>query len=515
MCPAKKNFKSITADHDCSYRRDVLDYFSSEEMGLIVQLKRFFEWLEGDPDFRDSVESGNLSVEYRDRLKRIGVTFDPNEVAMLWQSPDTINQLSRKIFDYRHDSEFRSELHEELIEICGHYHLLILWFRFYFLRTKIHYELHSREPHIPKNPKFNAWRLRRISAVKSELGFYGYYLGHPILAFELGDGCSIGCWFCAFAARKLKENFDYLRNREFSRKIIQTCVDLFGREGAMMALPYYGTEPHDNPYYLDFIKDYEEITGYRLCTSTAVPTDAKWLGDLISFYRRGPEPVPWPRLSVLSKSMLLKIHDLYSPEDLRDVSLLMQMRNHSRQKVTGGRILEEQSGLRNREAGQYLDDIIPQGSIACVSGFLINMVNQTIQLCSPCYTSKKWPYGYRVFDESNFDDAEDFRSVILEMIERNMPMAAFSNMPMRFRDDLFYRQTNGGFDLISPNQAHHFKGEIYANIGSLIAGGELTYNEMFDLVSDTRLVNPMFVVSAVQKLFEAGFLDEVYQAGLR
>ena len=101
------------------------------------------------------------------------------------------------------------------------------------------------------------------------------------------------------------------------------------------------------------------------------------------------------------------------------------------------------------------------------------------------------------------------------MIERNMPKAAFSNMPMRFRDDLAYRQTDEGFDLISPNQVHHFRGEIYGTFGSLIVGGELKYNELFDIISDSRQINPMFVVSVVKNLFDGGFLDEVYHADVR
>ena len=32
--------------------------------------------------------------------------------------------------------------------------------------------------------------------------------------------------------------------------------------------------------------------------------------------------------------------------------------------------------------------IIPQGSIACVTGFKVNMVNKTITATSPCYTSQ-------------------------------------------------------------------------------------------------------------------------------
>jgi hypothetical protein len=42
--------------------------------------------------------------------------------------------------------------------------------------------------------------------------------------------------------------------------------------------------------------------------------------------------------------MLFKIHELYSPEELRDVELLMQLKQGPRRKVTAGRILKEQDG---------------------------------------------------------------------------------------------------------------------------------------------------------------------------
>lgn len=276
-----------------------------------------------------------------------------------------------------------------------------------------------------------------------------------------------------------------------------------------MALLYYGTEPHDNPHYLDFMKDYDDLTGGPLCTSTAAGTDAEWIRELIAYYRQGTHP--WPRLSVLSKKMLFKIHELYTPEELRDVELLMQMREHPRKKVAGGRILEEQEGLRGREAGQYLDGIVPQGSIACVTGFLINMVKRTIQLVSPCYTSQKWPYGYRIFDERSFNTVEEFDTAIRELIDCNMPDAPFPEMIARFRDDLVYHSTEEGFDLVSPNQVHHVRGqEFYTPLGTLLSGNDLTYNQLYDVMMERYHINPMIVVAGVKKLFDAGFLDEVY-----
>ncbi|MDR1885703.1 MAG: hypothetical protein LBQ56_05460, partial [Synergistaceae bacterium] len=274
-----------------------------------------------------------------------------------------------------------------------------------------------------------------------------------------------------------------------------------------------GTEPHDNPNYLDFIKDYKKITGYATCTSTAVPLDAEWLRSLIRFYRE--ESQPWPRLSVLTKQMMYKIHDTYTPDELRDVELLMQMREHSREKVSGGRILAEHKGMREREAGTYLEGVVPQGSIACVSGFLINMVRRDIRIVSPCYTSEKWKYGYRVFDQAEFKDARDFPDAMRDLMARNMPTTPPRDAHARFRDDLVYRPTEDGFDLISPNQVHHFSGrDLHGVLGGLVARGDLTYGKLDDELAATDGVNPLLAGMAVNHLFDGGFMDELYSEPL-
>ncbi len=229
--------------------------------------------------------------------------------------------------------------------------------------------------------------------------------------------------------------------------------------------------------------------------------------ELIGYYRQ--YALPWPRLSVLSRKMLQQIHDLYTPEELRDVQLLIQSKENERPKVSGGRILDEHSGLRDRAPDKYLDEIVPQGSIACVSGFLVNMVNQTVKLVSPCYTNNKWPYGYRVFDEASFQGPEDFRQVVERMIERNMPDVPLPNMPLKFRDDLLYRVTDEGFDLLSPNQVHHFKGKAYGPVGKMIAKGNMTSNDLYDTAAEKHGVNLMVVMALVKTLFDKGFLSEL------
>jgi radical SAM family RiPP maturation amino acid epimerase len=431
------------------------------------------------------------------------VDFDIQELALLWLDKEFQSEM---LSCSEQDDDVIPPAVEAKLK-C--YPLLELWTRYTSRRNRLYRQTRRDLFRVPECPTFDAWRWRRILAARSELGYFGHVIDHPILAFELGDGCSVGCWFCAFSTQKLKRNLDYETEGDFFRDVARECVSLFGADAAAMALLYYGTEPHDNPNYLDFIKDYKKITGYATCTSTAVPLDAEWLRSLIHFYRE--EGQPWPRLSVLTKQMMYKIHDTYAPDELRDVELLMQMREHSREKVSGGRILAEHKGMREREAGAYLDGVVPQGSIACVSGFLINMVRRDIRIVSPCYTSEKWKYGYRVFDQATFKDATDFPDVVRDLMARNMPTAPPRDAHARFRDDLVYKPTEDGFDLISPNQVHHFTGRnLHGALGGLVARGDLTYGELDDELAATGGINPLLAGMAVNHLFDGGFMDELY-----
>ncbi len=485
--------------------RHLVESFTPEQLLVIGQIKRFFEYYRGDLDFKEEVDTDTISPENLNRLRQIGVSFELSEVAVIWEAPEVWATYINKVFS---SSSTVLDFPKAITEAMKSYPLLELWGSFFGPRCA---RMNNRSKDIvsfPKDSPLRVWRDRQIDAARSELGYYGYQISYPLLAFELSDGCSIGCWFCAFSTRKLRKVFDYEKNGELFRQVIEVCVDLFGREQANAALLYYGTEPHDNPHYVDFMQDFADITGKPPCTATAVSTDRKWIHQLIDFYRKGP--YGWPRLSVLSKPVMHEIHDLYSPDELRDVELLMQMPEALREKVTGGRILQKRSGLRDRKPGHYLDEIVPQGSISCVSGFLVNMVNRTIRLISPCYASDKWPLGYRIFDRAEFTGAESFRIAIEELISRNMTARPRPGMVMSFRDDLVYRATEEGFVLTSPNQVHHFNGgQLFKELGSALVAGEHSYDQLSDRLFDIPGINPIEGLLALGKIFENGFLNEV------
>src|SRR5690606_27569169 len=214
-------------------------------------------------------------------------------------------------------------------------------------------------------------------------------------------------------------------------------------------------------------EEYLDVTGSAVCTATA-RADEEWVSKLLTHYRRLQQP--WPRISVLTRSIMYKVMKRFTPEEARDMALLMQQKDgeEMRLKVPGGRDkmlarLDTYEDLREKDVARRPEDmVVPQGSIACVSGFLINLIQKTIKVISPCYTTPQYRYGYRVFAEATFTDAADFDRTIADLINRTMVVEPYDDMPMKFRDDLKYRPIEGGFQVRSREQVHECSGhEVY------------------------------------------------------
>ena len=488
---------------------DIFSHFTAAELKQLAQAKRYFERLQCDSELATAVSHRSVTDGQLARLRKIGVMFELAELPS-----DSDNQHNMALYIFAASKNVEEKLDEVVKQFADKYPLLKIWGRYLALMYQKHFggADGKKEPTASSNAAFNAWRKRRIAATKSELGFFGSQIDHPAFAYELSEGCSVGCWFCSFATDKLSAVFDYDTGRDEALRILGHCIDMFGKEIAGNALPYYRTEPHDNPDYINFLQDFEKKTGEVLCTSTAVCGDIAWIRRLLAYYQREDKTYHWPRLSILSLAMMDKVHDAFTPDELLSIELLVQSKDHFRPKVTGGRILAEHDGLRDSE--HFFDKrnvgMVPQGSIACVSGFDINLASRSVMLFSPCYVSAKWPYGFRVFALEKYEDAEHFPQVLNNIIERCMPLSPPGERKIKFRDDIVFRPTEEGFDLATPNQLHHFKGKQKCEpLGELINEGDHTYDQLVAHLVQRHKKNPIILRMAIQQLFNDGFLDEV------
>lgn len=490
--------------------RTIFDDLTADERMLLAQIKRFFECFEGDADLREALTSGAATPAQLAWLRDVGITFDVQQLSPLWRE--------RALFEQAINNPEDPALRARAEDLLTSNPVLALWTRIRTRQADIH--IQQRQwvtTTATASPLFSAWRTRRIAATRSELGVYGHTIDHPVIAVELAVGCTVGCYFCAFDAQKLQTVFEY--NAPDNQALFTGIAESFRASlgwAAGHAMLYWRTEPHDNPDYLKFMGEWERVTGATLCTATA-RADEAWVRDLLAFYgREGRGPLPWPRISVLSRGIMRRLHSTFTPEETLHMPLLMQQTDGRRAKVPGGREkmlqrLDDYADLRELDVERRPEGHdVPQGSIACVSGFLVNMVDRTLKLISPCFTSRSHPHGYRIFDEVTFTDAEDFDRQLQDMITRKMVVKPFEGMPVRFRDDLRYRARPDGFTLTSPNVVHTCRGNpMYGPLGRMIAAGDATCGEIVQALTNQHGLNWAIVNAALAGLFERGLLDEV------
>ena len=487
--------------------------FSPDDVRAAAEAKRFFECHDGDRDFRAAVDAGGKFTDQQRRmLKDVGVTFEPETMELLWLQPDLLDRFSSLVVQHARFEDAPSDFHARLAP----YRELRLWLRWRHRIDRavmIHKFRAGARPTL--SPEYTAWRFRRVAAVRNELGWFGWSLDHPCHAVEMAVGCSVGCGFCAFDAGKLRTIFDFSRaeNRELVRAVATGMARVLGWPAGHGML-YWSTEPHDNPHYVKLLEFWQELTGTMLCTATA-RAGVDWVRELIDYYSAGP--VPWPRISVLSRGMMRRLHAAFSPMELRDTQMLMQQKDGKVRKVPGGRErmlrqLVEADDLRDVDFENLPEGFEPpQGSIACISGPLVNMVNRTVKLISPCYTTMRYRYGYRVFDETTFDaGSEGFEAALKRIVGRSMVARPYPEMPMRWRDDLKAAPQPDGFTLLSPTTRRDFRrGELHVRTAELIGRGDLTYEQVFDALSDNPRVGPMVALTMLDSLFRKGLLCEL------
>jgi len=463
--------------------REILEKRSPEEMRTLAQVKRLLERYQGDCEFRAKLTHDLDNLE--GVARPYGIDIDPGQALPLF-SPD--------------HQRFRSAEGED------RWPLAKLWDDYLRDLQKICEISQEAGGCAEANPRFHGWRQRQMQRCASELGPVARHITHPVLAFELSAGCSVGCWFCGVSAERFEGNFLYTpENARLWHGMLKEAADLFG-PAVQQGFCYWATDPSDNPDYPKFLEDYYRVTGNLPQTTTAAPLKdlawTRWIMRLFDKYRCVPN-----RFSILTLRILNQVHATFTPVELMGVELVLHNREALQSKATAGRA-RERAGRPTQPRHDCSDAAQTEYStIACVSGFLVNTVRRTVQLIAPTRSSDRWPLGYRIFGERHFATPREFRAALEDLIAVHMPENLTGSEMIGFRDDLLYQRSPGGFELRSSNWRFNFDGTGAGLIGELIHQGGRTVGEIEAEVA--RAGGNIFVAAdTLQKIFDRGLLSD-------
>ncbi len=457
------------------YYKAAIEKRTPSQRSKIARIKRFLECMSGDPKFRSNLEQHPHDAQKI--CQKAGLDIDPYALKPMWENG------------------FKVNLTKELI---GQYELISLWTD--WLRDLIEFRDRMRtHGQTPLNPAFHNWRNRQMARCDNELGDTKSVIIHSPVAFELSGGCSVGCWFCGLNAASFEGYYPAtLENIALWKEVLSTFRTCLG-DGVQTGFCYWGTEPTDNPDYLTLIQVYRDTIGVLPQTTTARPAkDLEWTRTMIQLYDQ-EQCVP-ARFSVLSRSVLDKIHGTFTPEELLCVDLIQQHSGAVTVKAGAGRFLDQDNPDFVKEETETT------GTIACVSGFLVNMQRQTIELVSPCRASKRWPTGYRIHKRGRFTDGTGIKRFIQEACDELMPPHLTEKRIIRFRGDLTFEYLDKGFSLKNDCTTIRFCGDFHRKMGKLLVKGSCSTGDIITaLCQDTDFFS---VTSALQLLYDKGLLDD-------
>ncbi len=379
-----------------------------------------------------------------------------------------------------------------------------------FIREKVlERERMTKEYCVPKHPAFRAWRSRQQNRCWSELGKRNESLIHVPMTFELDLGCSVGCPFCGVMAGRLQKVCRYDEDAELWKGVLAFVKETIG-DAVGQATCYYATEPLDNPDYEKFVADFFDVFGVvpQLTSAASMrkPERTKaYLTEALRKYRRVH------RFSVLSLDILHKIFETFTPEELVCVELLPQFAE------APGNMFASAGRARKNDA-VHVEKEEDGNTIACISGFVVNMAEKTVRLITPCGASEERPTGEILVAKESFADLDGFKSILVSMIDRYMQQDFPKDQPLYLRPTVSFKETEEGIEFFHSEKfrlkffgADDLSPSLYHDVlKKLRAGGRSAYDVAGELMeeNDTFPANVFFVL---KKFEQAGLFLEPYE----
>ncbi len=232
-----------------------------------------------------------------------------------------------------------------------------------------------------RDPDLSLWRKRELRRLSVQFGpGYTSQLVQSLYAIELSDGCSGGCRFCGFAAKPLSRVARWAEKREVFGDVVSHLESLAGSTAMTCGFLYHATDPLDNPDYERFVASLYATAGFvpQMTTALADRDPERTRGLLTWASSRDPRCIH--RFSIRSTAQLERVRHRFSSSELASVEIV-PMGPHSLVPKTS--------------SGRALRDDLPGQSIACVSGFIVNLVTESVELVTPWPASPRCPDGMR------------------------------------------------------------------------------------------------------------------------
>ncbi|HEY9768999.1 MAG TPA: radical SAM family RiPP maturation amino acid epimerase [Coleofasciculaceae cyanobacterium] len=459
--------------------KDNFELVKEKELLSVSHLKRFFERWHGDANFRKQ-----LSANSYETIFRYGLKIDPDKIRPLW--------------DEKYEN---SCLKEELFNKIPNFDSLE---HYQSLTEKIRPELMKSVASSSTNMQFKLWRQRQINRTASQMKQqFHNALVHAPICFELSKGCSVGCWFCGVAAPRLSDIFFHTQeNARLWQEVLVVMKEILGA-AAGAGFCYWASDPLDNPDYEKFCLDFYEVLGGFPQTTTSQPMkDPDRVRALLKLSKE--KGCVLNRFSILSLKTLNQVHEEFSAEELALVKLVLLHEEANMPKALSGKARERWLKKKDKDNKSYSPS---QGTIACVTGFLFNMVDKSVKLISPCNASNRWPLGYIVYEEGTFTDASDLRLLLERMIDTNMSFNVEESSLIRFRRDLQFDSLADGFQLSNSIKTFKFKGDLYLKeLGKIISKADKTAAEISYLF-EMRGISSGHTLHNLNLMFNKGVLD--------
>lgn len=448
------------------WSRQLSDEQLRQEIIKISQIKRLMEKGQADLSLREKI-----LTNFQETVKGFNLDVRPDEVEFLWQQ-----EVAKPPKGYQAFIDAQFQWVQFLINLAGS----------------------------SSNPRYQAWRERQMARCTSQV-FNGHQTGHFPVSFELSKGCSVGCWFCGVAAPRLGDIFFYTEeNAKLWQEILALMKETLG-EAAGAGFCYCATDPLDNPDYEKFLCDFHAILGVFPQTTTAQPLkDPERTRFLLKLSLE--KGCLLNRFSIISLKLLERLHEEFTPEELAFVGLVLQNPESDLPKSISGRA-REHAQRRAEKEHQALDDTY-SGTTACVTGFLINMVDRTVKLISPCNSSDRWPLGYRIYEQGTFTNAADLKLFLESTINKHMPLGVKNSDRLRFRPDLQYESLLDGFQLSTRFFKHKFHSAPHIKqLGETLRQGNKTVKEILRLFNIWGIPREQ-ILKSLNLMFAQGVFDD-------